>query len=248
MKKKFLAMFLVVGAVLPMSLILSACDVHSHTYDNWSYDQTIHWKECADCGEQAEIGSHTIEEDWSNDNESHWKGCTVCGYKQGESAHVYDNNCDTDCNICGYIRTAPHVFDDECDTTCNDCSYVREIEHTYGDVWSCNETIHWKECTICSEKLEIAHVYDNNCDEDCNVCGYVRTAPHTFDNACDTTCNDCNYTRTIEHSYKQTYFYDEDYHWHECEYCGSVQNEKTSHEYYVDCDTTCNICGAEREK
>lgn len=55
---------------------------HEHRYGDWSKDGTNHWHECtdADCPDQSE----SIKD---------------------KAAHVYDNDADTTCNICGYVRT-----------------------------------------------------------------------------------------------------------------------------------------------
>ena len=175
---------------------------HEHRYGDWSKDGTNHWHECTDaaCPNQSE----SIKD---------------------KAAHIYDDDADTTCNICGYVRTvtppahehrygdwskdgtnhwhectdvdcpeqsesikdkAAHVYDDDADTTCNVCGYVRTVtppvhEHRYGD-WSKNGTNHWHECTdaACPNQSEsikdkAAHIYDDDADTTCNVCGYVRT-------------------------------------------------------------------------
>lgn len=48
---------------------------HTHSYGDWQKDETNHWHECA-CGEKADV-----------------------------AAHSYDNDADTTCNVCGYVRT-----------------------------------------------------------------------------------------------------------------------------------------------
>ena len=48
--------------------------------------------------------SHAYASEWSADRTGHWYECP-CGDRRGETAHVYDNAEDTDCNICGYVRT-----------------------------------------------------------------------------------------------------------------------------------------------
>ena len=58
-------------------------ETHTHTYDRtWKYDGTNHWQECTD-------------EDCPDRD----------GSVRGETAHVYDNDTDTICNVCGYVRT-----------------------------------------------------------------------------------------------------------------------------------------------
>ena len=55
---------------------------HEHRYGDWSKDGTNHWHECtdADCPEQSESIKDT-------------------------EAHIYDDDADTTCNVCGYVRT-----------------------------------------------------------------------------------------------------------------------------------------------
>ena len=115
---------------------------HEHRYGDWSKDGTNHWHECTDaaCPNQSE----SIKD---------------------KAAHVYDDDADTTCNICGYVRTVTPPAH----------------EHRYGD-WSKDGTNHWHECTdaACPNQSEsikdkAAHVYDDDADTTCNICGYVRT-------------------------------------------------------------------------
>ena len=55
---------------------------HEHSYGDWSKDGTNHWHECTDaaCPNQSE----SIKD---------------------KEAHVYTDDADTTCNICGYVRT-----------------------------------------------------------------------------------------------------------------------------------------------
>ena len=175
---------------------------HEHRYGDWSKDGTNHWHECTDaaCPNQSE----SIKD---------------------KAAHIYDDDADTTCDTCGYVRTvtppahehrygdwskdgtnhwhectdaacpnqsesikdkAAHIYDDDADTTCNICGYVRTVtppahEHRYGD-WRKDGTNHWHECTDadCPEQSEsikdkAAHIYDDDADTTCNICGYVRT-------------------------------------------------------------------------
>ena len=55
---------------------------HEHRYGDWSKDGTNHWHECTD-------------NDCPNREES----------IKDKAAHVYDDDADTTCNICGYVRT-----------------------------------------------------------------------------------------------------------------------------------------------
>ena len=231
---------------------------HEHRYGDWSKDGTNHWHECTDaaCPNQSE----SIKD---------------------KAAHIYDDDADTTCNICGYVRTvtppahehrygdwskdgtnhwhectdadcpeqsesikdkAAHIYDDDADTTCNICGYVRTVtppahEHRYGD-WSKDGTNHWHECTDadCPEQSESikdkeAHIYTDDADTTCNVCGYVRTVTPP----------------AHEHRYGD-WSKDGTNHWHECtdadcpEQSESIK-DKAAHIYDDDADTTCNICG-----
>ena len=115
---------------------------HEHRYGDWSKDGTSHWHECTDaaCPNQSE----SIKD---------------------KEAHVYTDDADTTCNVCGYVRTVTPPTH----------------EHRYGD-WSKDGTNHWHECTDadCPEQSEsikdkAAHIYDDDADTTCNICGYVRT-------------------------------------------------------------------------
>ena len=115
---------------------------HEHRYGDWSKDGTNHWHECtdADCPNQSE----SIKD---------------------KAAHIYTDDADTTCNVCGYVRTVTPPAH----------------EHRYGD-WSKDGTNHWHECTdaACPNQSEsikdkAAHIYDDDADTTCNVCGYVRT-------------------------------------------------------------------------
>ena len=231
---------------------------HEHRYGDWSKDGTNHWHECTDaaCPNQSESIKDT-------------------------EAHIYDDDADTTCNVCGYVRTvtppahehrygdwskdgtnhwhectdndcpnreesikdkAAHVYDNDADTTCNVCGYVRTVtppahEHRYGD-WRKDGTNHWHECTDadCPEQSEsikdkAAHIYDDDADTTCNVCGYVRTVTPP----------------AHEHRYGD-WSKDGTNHWHECtdaacpEQSESIK-DKAAHVYTDDADTTCNICG-----
>ena len=115
---------------------------HEHSYGDWSKDGTSHWHECTDT-------------DCPNREES----------ITDKAAHVYTDDTDTTCNVCGYERTVTPP----------------SHEHSYGD-WSKDGTSHWHECADAdcpnrneSIKDKAAHVYTDDADTTCNVCGYERT-------------------------------------------------------------------------
>ena len=126
----------------------------------------------ATCKSDASVHTHTYGA-WSNDDADHWHECTdaACTDKAGsvkdKAAHVYDDDADTTCNVCGYVRTVTPP--------------APVHTHTYG-AWSSDDADHWHECTdaSCTDKAgsvkdKAGHVYDDAADTTCNVCGYVRT-------------------------------------------------------------------------
>lgn len=49
---------------------------------------------------------HKFSEEWKSDETSHWHEAT-CDHKDevdAKAPHVYDNDSDVDCNVCGYVR------------------------------------------------------------------------------------------------------------------------------------------------
>ena len=89
-----------------------------------------------------------------------------------DGAHVYDNDCDAYCNVCGAKRVVgDHVYDSVCDEDCNICGNVRgAAAHTYYN--ACDE-----DCNVCGKIRVVGdHVYTADCDERCNVCGEKREA------------------------------------------------------------------------
>lgn len=150
----------------------------THTYDTaWSTDGTSHWHVCKICGKvkdkaahtpgaeatewkaqtctvcgytlKAALGhTHTYGTDWTFDQSGHWHACGGCDEHGSEGTHVFDNDCDTGCNICGYTR---------------------EVVHSYGENWVCDETNHWHQCTLCGIVGEVVeHTFQ---DGVCTECG-----------------------------------------------------------------------------
>ncbi len=118
---------------------------------------------------------HKWDSAWNRDGNHHWHECLADGCdiasnsgKDGYGAHIYDDEQDTDCNVCGHIRTVTPPGP--------------EHVHKWAAVWSGDGNHHWHECfadgcDITSDSGKdgyAAHVYDNEQDTDCNVCGHVR--------------------------------------------------------------------------
>lgn len=95
----------------------------------------------------------------------HWQMCDDCGRETEKIAHVYDNDGDDKCNICGAIRKIDS-----------------HLEHSFTDVKS-DEYVHYHECSVCHARDELSlevHKFDNLCDKDCNECGYERSTEHNY--------------------------------------------------------------------
>ena len=174
---------------------------HEHSYGDWSKDGTSHWHECTD-------------DDCPNREES----------IKDKATHVYTDDADTTCDVCGYERTVTPPAH----------------EHSYGD-WSKDGTSHWHECTDddCPNREEsikdkAAHVYTDDADTTCNVCSYERTVTPP----------------AHEHNYGD-WSRDGTSHWHECTDADCPDRDesikdKATHVYTDDADTTCDVCGYER--
>ena len=127
---------------------------------------------CTDCNRVLKPkGKHQHEfvKEWSSDDKNHWHICVDCPVRDSELPHVFDNDCDADCNTCGLTR---------------------QVAHIVSPLVECDETGHWYLCLICGEKQEFAaHVPGPEAtistNQTCTVCGF-ELAPavphdHVFD-------------------------------------------------------------------
>ena len=186
---------------LSITITKDAPPSHEHSYGDWRKDGTSHWHECTDT-------------DCPNREES----------ITDKAAHVYTDDADTTCNVCGYEHTVTPP----------------SHEHSYGD-WRKDGTSHWHECTDtdCPNREEsitdkAAHVYTDDTDTTCDTCGYERTITPP----------------AHKHRYGD-WRKDGTNHWHECTDADCPNREesikdKAAHVYDNDADTTCNTCGYER--
>ena len=79
---------------------------------------------------------HGFSEEWTHDETGHWHACTGenCEEKGEFAAHVYDNDADATCNVCGYERAVvPTVKTYTITFVTNGGSPVAQIEAEAGD-------------------------------------------------------------------------------------------------------------------
>ena len=246
---------------LSITITKDAPPSHEHSYGDWSKDGTSHWHECTDtdCPNREESITDKAAHVYTDDTDT---TCDVCGYERTVTPPSHEHSygdwrkdgtshwhecTDTDCPNREESVTdkAAHVYTDDTDTTCNVCGYERTVtppshEHSYGD-WRKDGTSHWHECTDtdCPNREEsitdkASHVYTDDTDTTCDVCGYERTVTPP----------------SHEHSYGD-WRKDGTSHWHECTDTDCPNREesitdKASHVYTDDTDTTCDVCGYER--
>lgn len=185
---------------------------------------------CSSCDDDKHTHSYTQYE--SAGEAGHYEKCE-CGDKKSEvSEHVWENDEDTTCDACGYVREVGGSED------------PGHTEHVWSETYvSDGKNGHYQTCTVdgCNEVKRESHRYDDDQDTSCNSngCGYVRELgagpgdDHT------------------EHVWGTEYVSDgANGHHLKCTYegCNAV-SETVAHVYDDDQDTTCNSsgCGYVRE-
>lgn len=90
---------------------------------------------------------------YEHNSDKHWYTCTDCGNPYNVAAHVYDDACDDDCNICGRVR---------------------EPLHDWSNVWSSDADSHWHECALCGQKKDVAkHVFGDDGECECGQLPFI---------------------------------------------------------------------------
>ena len=202
---------------------------HEHRYGDWSKDGTNHWHECtdADCPEQSE----SIKD---------------------KAAHIYTDDADTTCNVCGYVRTVTPEIVPVSQITLNKA----ETSISVGN----SETL---TATVAPENAAIKALKWASSDEDVATVAPDGTVTAVKAGAATITATAadgsgksavCKVTVTgdttppaHEHSYGD-WSKDGTNHWHECTDAACPNQsesikDKEAHVYTDDADTTCNICG-----
>ena len=202
---------------------------HEHRYGDWSKDGTNHWHECtdADCPEQSE----SIKD---------------------KEAHVYTDDADTTCNVCGYVRTVTPEIVPVSQITLNKAETsisVGNSETLTATVAPENATI--KALTWASSDEDVATVAPDGTVTAVKAGAATITATAADGSGksavCKVTVTGDTTPPAHEHRYGD-WSKDGTNHWHECtdNDCPNREEsikDKAAHVYDDDADTTCNICG-----
>lgn len=159
----------------------------SHVYsDTYSTNSVTHWYPCTVCGDrhdeyphtpgpeatewdpqvctvcdyviQPALGhTHRFADTYTWDEEAHWYACSGCPEVDARQSHVFDN---------------------DCDTTCDTCGYTRETEHNYSERLSFDATGHWHACENCGDVMELLPHTPGpeataDTDQICLDCGFI---------------------------------------------------------------------------
>ena len=230
-------------------------DKAAHVYDD-DADTT-----CDTCGYERTITPPAHEHrygDWSKDGTNHWHECTDAACpNQSESikdkaAHVYDDDADTTCNICGYVRTVTPEIVPVSQITLNKAETsisVGNSETLTATVAPENATI--KALTWASSDEDVATVAPDGTVTAVKAGAATITATAADGSGksavCKVTVTGDTTPPAHEHRYGD-WSKDGTNHWHECtdadcpERSESIK-DKAAHIYDDDADTTCNVCG-----
>lgn len=188
-------------------------------------------------------------------------------WKQAKAKTCTVDGTETATCICGLRKYRPisatgHRYDNNCDTECNECGEIRTVVHVYSQSWSYSESAHWHVCTICGERSEIqSHIPGPAATQDapqvCLECGYVIKGAlshihsyaseltvddaghwyacngcnarkdyhvHSYSSVCDADCNSCGFMRKNVHVSGGIWVSDKAGHWQACTNCNTKLN------------------------
>ena len=202
---------------------------HEHRYGDWSKDGTNHWHECtdADCPEQSE----SIKD---------------------KAAHIYTDDADTTCNVCGYVRTVTPEIVPVSQITLNKAETSisvgnsEKLTATVTPENAANKALTWA-----SSDEDVATVAPDGTVTAVKAGAATITATAADGSGksavCKVTVTGDTTPPAHEHSYGD-WSKDGTNHWHECTDAACPNQsesikDKEAHVYTDDADTTCNICG-----
>ena len=161
----------------------------THSYNSkWSSDRSQHWHACTVCGVKKDEAPHIPGDEPTEQNPQTCTVCGYELKAALAHTHVFDEELSMDvighwyaCAGCDEVKDfEDHVYDDNCDDTCNVCGYIRVAEHVYTEQWEMDTDGHWHECTNCGDQLEKEdHVPGPEATPQtpqlCTVCGFELT-------------------------------------------------------------------------
>ena len=202
---------------------------HEHRYGDWSKDGTNHWHECTDaaCPNQSE----SIKD---------------------KETHIYDDDADTTCNVCGYVRTVTPEIIPVSQITLNEA----EASISVGNSETLTATVAPENATIkalkwTSSDEDVATVAPDGTVTAVKAGAATITATAADGSGKSAVCKVTVIADTTppahEHSYGD-WSKDGTNHWHECTDAACPNQsesikDKAAHIYDDDEDTTCNVCG-----
>ena len=177
--------------------------------------------------------AHDLNTDWSHDKSSHWHECKKCRQQFGSEAHKYDDDSDTDCNICGYRRDIipPHIHD------------LKLVPAVPATCVSAGNIEHYR-CEECRQMFRDDGGNDPVTEDEVKIppLGHIGgTATCTEKPVC-TRCHQA-YGDPLGHAPSGDWSHDESSHWHKCQNNCGKKLDLAPHVYGDDSDTDCNICG-----
>ena len=202
---------------------------HEHRYGDWSKDGTNHWHECTDaaCPNQSE----SIKD---------------------KETHIYDDDADTTCNVCGYVRTVTPEIIPVSQITLNEAEASISVGNsetltaTVAPENAANKALKWA-----SSDEDVATVAPDGTVTAVKAGAATITATAADGSGKSAVCKVTVIADTTppahEHSYGD-WSKDGTNHWHECTDAACPNQsesikDKAAHIYDDDADTTCNVCG-----
>ena len=206
--------------------------VHEHRYGDWSKDGTNHWHECTDaaCPNREESIKDKV-------------------------AHIYTDDADTTCNVCGYERTVTPEIVPVSQITLNKAETSISVGNsetltaTVAPENAANKALTWA-----SSDEDVATVAPDGTVTAVKAGAATITATAADGSGKSAVCKVTVIADTTPPAHEHRYgdwSKDGTNHWHECTDAACPNREesikdKVAHIYTDDADTTCNVCGYER--
>ena len=202
---------------------------HEHRYGDWSKDGTNHWHECTDAA-------------CPNRNES----------ITDKAAHDYDDNADTTCSVCGYVRTVTPEIIPVSQITLNKAETSISVGNsetltaTVAPENAANKALTWA-----SSDEDVATVAPDGTVTAVKAGAATITATAADGSGksavCKVTVTGDTTPPAHEHRYGD-WSKDGTNHWHECTDAACPNRnesitDKAAHDYDDNADTTCSVCG-----